>query len=184
MRMVQDHFALSTVPDRYLKKDNIRPTDEVWAIGPHKEVGSLQWGFSVDWSKQPLINARLESLLQKQTFADCLDNRCVVPATCWFEWRNAEGQKFKNRIGLAQGGIMGFAAIWRGGQVCLLTKQADDQLSAVHHRMPVILPDALLGPWLDPLARTNRFVDELLQEKGRPFSIEEERPKNEQFSLF
>lgn len=184
LRMVQEHFGLSTVPDRYLKKENIRPTDEVWAIGPQKEVGTLQWGFSVDWSKQPLINARLETLLQKQTFADCVEKRCVVPATCWFEWRNAEGKKFKNRIALADTDLMGFGAIWREGKLCLLTKQAEDQVCKVHHRMPVIIPPAMVEAWCDPSLGTRRFVEPLLNEKGRPFSIEEERPKNEQFSLF
>lgn len=184
LRMVQDQFALSTVPERRLKKDNIRPTDEVWAIGPHKKTAVLEWGFCVDWSKQRLINARLETLLQKQTFADCAENRCIVPATCWFEWRTQGQQKYKNRIALAEGQAMGFAAIWREGQVCLLTKHAVDQVRDIHHRMPVVLAQGLSDEWLDPSLDTRLFIDRLLHEKGRPFSIEEERPRNEQFDLF
>ena len=81
-----------------------------------------------------------------------------MPADGFFEWRKEEGGKQPYLIGLESGGIFGIASLWehweRDGAVIesctLLTTEANEFMSPLHHRMPVILEPQDYDEWLDP----------------------------------
>jgi len=69
-------------------RDDIRPTD----LGPvivaeHDGFACRQmaWGWRVPWDKQPLINAKSETITQLPTFKPHLQNRCLILADGFFE---------------------------------------------------------------------------------------------------
>ena len=62
---------------------------------------NLIWGLVPSWSKKmsdfkPLNNARLETVTEKITFKNLLNkNRCVIPASGYYEWKKDENNKKK-----------------------------------------------------------------------------------------
>ncbi len=86
-----------------------RPTDRALVIAGARQAHLLVWGLPAPWNDKPLINARAETLARKKTFRPLLGNRCLVPATAYFEWRSEGRHKLKMRIAPADGGLMAFA---------------------------------------------------------------------------
>ena len=61
------------------------------AVKLKEEYKSIKWGVKTDWSKNLIINAKLETIQQKPFFKkDFITNRCVVLATSYFEWNNEQ----------------------------------------------------------------------------------------------
>ena len=49
-------------------------------------------GTKPTWAKRLIINARSETVSKKETFKEAFaTNRCLVPCTGWYEWRDEEG---------------------------------------------------------------------------------------------
>lgn len=134
------------------------------------------------------INARAETIASKPTFRKPLaTQRCLIPATGYFEWApltpgmmsaGASREKQPYRIHLrgegesksadGPGGIFAFAGlydIWHGPSgeklrtYTIVTTRANDALSALHSRMPVILPGGVEGAWLD---QDNSDIEKLI----------------------
>ena len=95
--------------------------------------------------------------------------RCLVPATGYFEWigsqasiRGPRGARRSSHTGfsckamekIAFSHLRGFTHTWRGpgGQelqtYAIVTTRANDALSPIHSRMPVILPGEAEEEWL------------------------------------
>ena len=133
-----------------------RPTDQALVIDrAHAGGGSptgrlLAWGLAVTWDSKPLINARAETLTEKRTFRPLLDERCLVPATAWFEWRKVGRAKLKNRIAPNSGGIFAFAGLADGARFTVVTCAAAPGVAHIHHRMPVVLAHTTEAAWMDP----------------------------------
>lgn len=170
---------------RPVPRYNIGPGSPVLAIrqGPagdtpaRPEATHFLWGLVPAWVKagpdnQPdwrlnLFNARLETAAEKPAFrAAWRHRRCLLPADGFYEWqRREDGSKQPWCVQAREGGLFAFAGLWDawhspdGGvlQSCtLLTTQASGKFSAVHARMPVILPPEAYADWLacEPLAPT------------------------------
>lgn len=154
----------------------------------------MQWGLVPAWSKEAkvaysTINARAETLANKPAFRKPLSGqRCLVPATGYFEWvedAHLAGERVPGkqpyRIQLRGEGVAGVAGVdaifafaglydvWRAasGEVLqtytIVTTRANDALSAIHARMPVILPAHLEEVWLDGNNRDAEQLISLLQ---------------------
>jgi putative SOS response-associated peptidase YedK len=125
----------------------------------------LKWGLVPSWAKDPeignrMINARSETVAEKPSFrAAYRRRRCLVPADGYYEWQSTGRPKQPWRIVRADGKPFAFAGLWEswlGGDgselrtFCLLTTASNSLLSAIHHRMPVIIDDTNMSGWLDP----------------------------------
>ncbi|WP_111414573.1 SOS response-associated peptidase [Billgrantia lactosivorans] len=119
----------------------------------------LWWGYRPKWAKgkaaQP-INARAETVATSGYFKHAFARaRCIVPADGWFEWLATETGKQPHYITRCDREPIAFAGIYAervdGSLGCaILTEPARGTAAEVHDRMPLILDDASLGPWLDP----------------------------------
>lgn len=160
---------------------NIAPTQNIPVIRQGDEgrkISELRWGLIPRWAKeasigQRMINARSETLTEKPSFRPLLfRHRCLVPADGYYEWSKTEsGKKQPYRIIVGDGELFAFAGLWdrwvspEGGTVesfTIITTQANDKLSRIHHRMPVILPRSAEELWLDPEVRDPNLLRELL----------------------
>lgn len=128
-------------------------------------LDSMKWGMSPIWSKGLLINARRENLLTSKFWSPSVQQRrCLVPASCFFEWQTAEGKKIKWKIGLKGSDLFCFAGIYdlitdkNGKQVqsfAILTEPANKLMKHIHnhgdnkHRQPVIVMEENYAEWLD-----------------------------------
>ncbi len=111
-----------------------------------------RWGFSSSFGgkQRLLINARSESVSEKPSFAPYfLRHRCVIPTAGFFEWAHngiRTDPTRKYRFNLPQTGIMFLAGFCRPAEhnantseFIILTREANDSMAPIHHRMPVIL---------------------------------------------
>ncbi|NVJ91683.1 MAG: SOS response-associated peptidase [Methylocystaceae bacterium] len=182
--LLQEYFALSVLPKETSTNKSVRPTDEPVVISSKAHALSMYWGLKTAWSDKPLINARTETLFEKPTFQTLYNNRCLVPASAWFEWRKDDGEKYKNRISIKNNPLFAMAAIYQNNRFCILTCPANDQVTHIHHRMPVILKPDDYQDWLDPNIETQQLVNLFSQPNDFTFDWQEDVPAQVQLKLF
>lgn len=159
--------ALKTAKAQY----NIAPTDKVPIVVYDQRAGGprvveARWGFIPPWWKQARppthsINARVEEAATKPMWRDAWrSQRCLVPATHWYEWRRSQGMKVPHAITRGDGsqGFM-FGGLWShwispDGEgllsFAILTTDAAESVGHIHDRMPVVLAPTAWKAWLDP----------------------------------
>lgn len=158
-----DISTLPAIPPQY----NICPTQQIVAIASDlgkRKAGLMRWGFVPHWYKMPderplLINARAETIDVKPAFREaCRQRRCLIPASGFYEWtKNKEGGRDPWFILPKNHEVIAFGGIWQEWIVegktqvtscAIVTCGANEALSAIHHRMPVILEPENFGLWL------------------------------------
>jgi len=115
----------------------------------------MRWGFTRPDGKGLIINARSETAQERIMFRKpLLERRCLIPATCYFEWEKRGKERIPYAIRTQDGGLMYMAGFYRyeaGGAlpaVVILTCTPAEEIAFIHDRMPVILPRALQAQWL------------------------------------
>lgn len=156
---------------------NISPTSDVYAVRiemNHRVLGVMSWGLVPVWAKDisraaSLINARSESVAEKPSFRNLLArHRCVMPMDAYYEWKPMKrlGKEVKQPFVFQPGelsaynhnGMFAVASLWSTWQgsdgreltTCVaLTTEANERVSEVHNRMPVLLTEDGIRDWLD-----------------------------------
>ena len=113
----------------------------------------LEWGLIPAWNPATrLINARSETVAVKPSFRVLFQHhRCLVPALGFYEWQRGAGEKIPFYFSAADEErpvVMG--GIWEGAHFSILTTAANETMSPIHNRMPVILPPEDWLDWLNP----------------------------------
>ena len=127
--------------------------------------------------KPPLLhNARSETVHEKKLKASFRRQRCLIPASGFFEWQKmADGREQPFYISSRDGNPLSFAGIWesavtgkgvRINSCAILTTNCNALMQPIHHRMPVIVAREDWDIWLDPLPAT----DEVLLPLLKPFA--------------
>lgn len=160
---------------------NVAPTSAVPIVrmmDGAREVAMARWGLVPSWAKEirpkPLINARAETIAEKPSFKSSYRRRrCLVPADGYYEWRKEpNGSKQPFYIYRADGQMFGMAGIWTdwmspdGSELdtmAIATTSANETLSSLHHRMPVMIPETDFELWLDPTIEKSDDIDALLR---------------------
>lgn len=170
---------LATVTPRF----NVAPTAQV-PILVRKPDGSLdaqaaRWGLIPRWWQKDepparTFNARSEDAAQKPVWREALrSSRCLMPALGWYEWnadepvRTTSGRIGKQPYFLHCPGetviaFAGIQSVWERPDLApvtscaLLTRKAAPGISAIHHRMPVVLKPEHQTEWLDPATPADR----------------------------
>lgn len=183
---MNDWFGVEA-PEGYRPRWNITPDSPILAIragarGP--EAVMLSWGFLGPWMNDPQdpgrqINARIETAAGKPMFkAAFLKGRCLVPADGFYEWqKQSKGRSRPFFVRSPDGRPLAFAGLWRRNRladgalldtVAILTRDADPDIAAIHHRMPVVVPKALWARWTAP----NPVDPDLLAALSAPAGLE------------
>lgn len=151
---------------------------------PRRELLLAAWGLVPFFAREPTggartINARVETVLDKPSYRRAVrTSRCLVPVDGWYEWTpGAQGPKARKQpwfMAPADGSGLALAGIcetWRPKDdpeapalvtFSVLTRDAQEDLRAVHDRMPVVLDADLHADWLDPGLRATGDVADLL----------------------
>ena len=144
---------------------NICPTNRVAVVTTRegaRQLSAMRWGFLPHWYKTPsdgplLINARAETIAEKPAFRSAArERRCLIPATGFYEWTKTDaGARLPWYIHRADGAPIAFAGVWQTWgredpvETCaIVTTEANAAMSAIHHRMPLILDPADWPLWL------------------------------------
>ncbi|ASN06905.1 SOS response-associated peptidase [Virgibacillus necropolis] len=173
-------FGINYSIDSYTPSYNVAPGQNVLAVindGREKRAGYLKWGLVPSWSNDEkigykMINARSETVHQKPSFKSLLKrNRCLIIADSFYEWKKTDQSKQPKRIQTADRKLFAFAGLWDkwqdGGRnlfTCtILTKDANDFMQGIHHRMPIILPKDKEDEWIAPIEMDPSSAHDLLQ---------------------
>jgi putative SOS response-associated peptidase YedK len=160
---------ISIIVDRSFEKaEDGSPLGEL-----HREIHAARWGLIPRWSKDgpssgaPLVNGRIETILEKPSFKDSvIRRRCVIPASGYYEWHvDADGNKQPFYINAGSDGMFALAGLyewWRDPSkaendptrwllsATTLTKDSAPELAHIHDRNPVLLTPDSLEAWIDP----------------------------------
>ena len=160
---------ISIIVDRSFEKaEDGSPLGEL-----HREIHAARWGLIPRWSKDgpssgaPLVNGRIETILEKPSFKDSVvRRRCVIPASGYYEWHvDADGNKQPFYINAGSDGMFALAGLyewWRDPSkaendptrwllsATTLTKDSAPELAHIHDRNPVLLTPDALEAWIDP----------------------------------
>jgi putative SOS response-associated peptidase YedK len=125
-----------------------------------------------------MINARAESVSDRPVFRSAFTRRrCLLPADGFYEWKTVPGRSTRQPWYVRQrdGRPLAFAGLWEswrprgvdGGReeerivsATIVTTTANETLTDLHDRMPVVLSPDAWDAWLDP---ANADVDALQQ---------------------
>ena len=135
-----------------VKTGEIFPTDVVPALTV-KAAMPMKWGFGFNDKKARVINARLETVAEKPMFRQAfLKQRCLIPASFYFEWKKEETKKQKIAIGTGKTIFM--AGLYRFEDdtdlpvFVIVTRPAVSDIAGIHDRMPLILPEECREAWV------------------------------------
>lgn len=185
-------FELAEEPEVFARY-NIAPTQPIGIVRVNPASGEREWthvlwGLIPSWSKDPsigarLINARSETVQEKPSFRAAFKRRrCLVPADGFYEWKKVDKRKQPYHITVTSSedgeslfAIAGLWESWTGpdGSVLesctLLTTEANEALSSLHHRMPVILEPEDHAMWMGSGKDDDPYYLDQLQHLMRPY---------------
>jgi putative SOS response-associated peptidase YedK len=133
----------------------------------------MQWGLIPSWSKEPraqfsTINARAETITKSPVFRGPFKSqRCLVPASGFYEWQRTEQGKQPFCIRLKDAELFAFAGlydVWHdadGNELysyTVITTAPNDLVASIHNRMPVILRQEDEDAWLDKASDPARLL--------------------------
>lgn len=186
------YFDVEQLPEQLLDRGpnyNTAPTTSVFVVledGSTRRMDAFRWGLVPSWAKDlkigaRMINARAETIAEKPAFRRAFARRrCIVPADGFYEWTGGgAGPKQPHYIHRPDGEPYAFAGIWeqwRGPtgaaqdgteaepirSCAIVTTEANEPMSQLHDRMPVILARADWETWLDPDQHDPELLGRLL----------------------
>ena len=116
--------------------------------------------------RKPLINARSETASERKTFSNALQkSRTVLPASGFYEWsRDTKKTKYLfTRDGSSTIYLCGMHFLIDGRlYFVILTEQANESVIGIHDRMPVIIDETEVRPYLTD----NEAAAELIRGPG------------------
>lgn len=170
-----DFFELKT-SFTMASRFNVAPT-QMMPVVTNQGLEFMRWGFVPHWhlkqEKPPsgYINARLEGILEKPSFKDAIKkNRCLIPASGYFEWKEVKGVKQPYFVHLENASLFAFAGVFSDWQdqnglwhktFAILTTEAVENLSVIHERMPLVIDSEFFNKWLH--LKSKFFTEKILQ---------------------
>jgi putative SOS response-associated peptidase YedK len=151
---------------------NVAPTTHQPIIRQSKETGERElilarWGLVPFFTKDlkeikglSTINARAETIATSRTWREPMKKRrCLIPVNAFYEWpKEGKPPKQPYAFELSSGNLFAFAGIldaWKDGEghwlqsYAIVTTEANELMSRIHPRMPVILHSRDYDRWLD-----------------------------------
>jgi putative SOS response-associated peptidase YedK len=144
-----------------------------------REMVLMRWGLVpffakslAEWKGMSTINAKAETVATSATWRGPLKSRrCIVPADYFYEWKALDDSKKPKKqpyaIALRSGEPFAFAGLWDAWKepkpakesihtpdtwlqtFSIVTTEANELMSQIHTRMPVILKERDWARWLD-----------------------------------
>ena len=159
--------ALPVAATSFAQGENISPTQQILVVtgGDELQLTTMRWGMFPRWSTsvkngRPIINARSETVTQKPMFRDLIrTNRCVVPASGYYEWPKSRPPRSKPiEISFDGDEPLAMAGLWDTTlnshrleeRTCvIITTDPATEIAEIHDRMPALLTRSEVNVWLD-----------------------------------
>lgn len=145
------------------------PQTPIIAHNKQDEIQLFSWGLIPDWAKdksiqQYTLNTKIETLSEKPSIKNSIQNRCLIIADGFIEWQwldNKGKKKQPYQITLPNKEAFAFAGLWsewiepNTGELLntysILTTEATGLMAKIHNskkRMPIILTPEQESAWL------------------------------------
>jgi putative SOS response-associated peptidase YedK len=152
---------------------NVAPSSMMPVIvrNERTEVVTMRWGLVSSCVKEVkgpgIINARAETLSENPVYGPLLEkNRCLVPASGFYEWKKEAGRTIPFYIHLKDITRFAFAGLYdtfndADGMThqtyTIITTEANKLVAPLHRRMPAILKREDEDRWLsgEPLGKSD-----------------------------
>jgi len=157
-------------PEQFIPNEKFNgfayPSTPIIANDQPDSIDMASWGLLPHWSsdlnfRKNTLNARIETIEELPSFRDCSANRCLIPASRFYEWRHEGTKKIPYIIVNRETDLFSFAGIysdWTDATTetvlrtyTILTTAANETMQYIHNtkkRMPVILKVADEEKWL------------------------------------
>jgi putative SOS response-associated peptidase YedK len=149
--------ALASLPERL-----VRPTLEAPVMMPDGRLELMHWGFRRQFTaklkgrpplRRTIVNSREDKLAGPMWREAFQSRRCLVPATAFYEWTERQGRKLPLRFTRPDGRMIWIAGIWEehpehGRCHSMITTEPSAAIAPVHDRMPAVLPESAILPYL------------------------------------
>lgn len=157
---------------------DIRPTMSapiIYSEAGQRIMAPARWGFHSPKGSGIIINARVETIMEKPMFREAAENhRCLIPASGFYEWDSA---KNKFRFTSESRKTMYFAGIFTSegeeSHFVILTTAANVSMSRVHDRMPLVLQPVMFADWLNDISAVERIKDIVPEELKKSSEMEQ-----------
>jgi len=144
--------------------------------GGQRTIEEFRWGLIPFYEKEGkpkylYTNARSEGLTDTAAYREPFKKyRCVVPASGFYEWKHAKGEKYPYGFRLRNRELIPLAGLyyeWESEDGSLkvptytiITTRSNETVGEVHRkkRMPVVLTEEDLDFWLDPGNRNTKAI--------------------------
>jgi putative SOS response-associated peptidase YedK len=166
---LQQDLGITDMPSDWQPRFNVAPTQPVAAVldANTRKAEWLRWGLIPSWAKDPtiassLINARSETVAEKPSFRQAFNRRrCLILADGFYEWKRSANQKgpsqpyYFQRIDKKAFVFAGLWETWKPPEgepirTCtIITCAANEIVSPVHERMPVMLSGESMWNWIE-----------------------------------
>lgn len=175
-------FDIKQPPKLALKPNyNVSPGQNLPIItrhGSNNQIELMHWGLIPAWAKSEnvgyrMINAKAETLDQKPTWKRLFHRqRCIVPASGFYEWKKAGDHKTPYYIYLPGQSIFSLAGLYDSWQddtgralksYAIITTAPNKAVAPIHDRMPAILEQSDEVSWLDQSIEEAGFLESLLR---------------------
>ena len=181
LSLLEKTFYIDSVETSTASSYNIAPAQKLLAVvrDSQNRLVDLHWGLVPYWAKDRsignrLINARAETVAEKPSFRNAFKKRrCLIVADGFYEWKGEKGNKQPWYLTLPDENPFAFAGLWelwsgdkdsKYYSCTIITTAASESVSAIHHRMPVILRPHIYHTWLDSAAKDADQLKQLMQE--------------------
>lgn len=166
IQLTDENMRKRTSVNFQMQARDIHPTETapvLTASDSGLECSLKRWGLLGFQGKQVIFNARSESALEKRSFREgMVHRRIVVPAVWFYEWnRNKEKNLFyrKGKPVLFMAGI--YNHYEDGDRFTILTTQANASMKPVHDRMPLVLEESEIIPWIFDSQKAREFLQKV-----------------------
>lgn len=202
-------FSFITKSDEYTPIENANafahPKMPIVTNKNTNQIQLFEWGLIPHWAesikanelKKSTLNAKSETIFELSSFKDAVQQRCLILATKFYEWRTEGSKKIPYEITIkdeevfAMGGLFNIWTDIKTGlqksTFTIITVPANDMMSYIHNtrlRMPLIVAPGKELEWLN--THLNQDSMRLLMKPYRSSEMKAEIIKHDgyQYSLF
>ena len=138
-----------------------------------QSFGLLKWD-----NKGLIFNSRTETVSNNKFFKNDFElNKCVIPASSYYEWQKQLNTKIKYKF-TKEDQLLFLAGFYKQENnekhFSIITKQATKDISFIHDRMPLLLNKEEAYNWLSNI-NIQSILNKINQENELIFSIDDSK---------
>ncbi|MDF2141730.1 SOS response-associated peptidase [Paenirhodobacter sp. CAU 1674] len=193
LRDTEVEFSRTKIHPITQRRYNVKPTDVIQVLAKEPlELMTARWWLIPSWFdgddpkhwKATTFNARFEEAKDKPSFRQVWRHgRCLIPVGGFYEWTGPKGYRHPHVFSSAGNEenlyLAGLASRWRDLLTCtILTREANEDMRAIHDRMPVVLNANEREAWLGGSDDVTLGAGARLEHYPvRPFGMRDEGPE-------